>query len=412
MKVWFLRIKHPAITREAVRQARLAPILFRKVPLKNCRVGMEEEEIDAVVSRVYSDQSPAARYQHAGTLRRYLLEAAPGDLVGMKVNREAEILYGRFDQGEVRPFPGLEKDGLKGRPFVPIGAKEGKEIAELALPESVLKYRATFCNWLDDEGVEGVDVPDEEEKRRRELYARRMADDLQQIKFIRVGADLGCGERLSRIFPGHYYHFIPIPKHSDPEFCRFTYGDVAKRGDGRVASKGRSLSNLRKGDVLVFYAGFEPEGGASCGRVVGIFAYLVVKEAWLFTRTESNRRALCFSDRPRSFDPFAEFVSLASAEAWHQLQARYGKWNAHFNDEYSKRMDVVICGNRRESRLLTKVEVLEAFDSDTKNYIVSEATTKKWGLTQGHDLKMSPVRTIAPDKVKVDEVYARLRNAD
>jgi hypothetical protein len=410
MKIWFLRIKHPDITREMIKRAHLAPILFREVPLKSCSVSMDEDEIEAVVQAVYKAQSAATRQQHAGTLRRYLADATPGDLVGIKVNRDPDILYGRFGEGDVRPFPALENPGVKGRPFVPLDAMGLKEIDQLSLPLSVLKYRGTFCNWLSDEGDEGVDLPDERENQRREIYTQKAADQLRQIKFIRVGADLGCGQRLSRIFPGNYYHFIPIPKHNDPEFCRFTYGDVGRREDGAVATKGRSLSNLRRDDVLVFYAGFDPDGGARCGRLVGIFGYLVVKEAFMFSRCLSNRRALRFSDRPRTFDPFAEFSRVASVATWKELEARYGKWNAHFSEVDSRQIDLIICGDRKESRLLTKVAALAEFAPQTKNYVLGKKAGEKWGLTTGHDLKMSPVRTVAPNQV--DEVYDRLKSAE
>lgn len=410
MKVWFLRIKYSGITRQMVEHVRLAPILFRKFPVARCRVGMDEDEIEAVVHKVCKAEGSATQRHYAGTLRRYLSDASPGDIVGIKINRDSEILYGRLEEGEVRLFPGLEKAGVKGRPFAPLSDPERKEIEKLLLPDSVLKYRGTFCNWLNDESDEGVDVPDEQERQRREIYSRKSANTLRQIKFIRVGADLGCGQRLSRIFPGRYYHFIPIPKHNDPEFCRFTYGDVARREDGAVATKGRSLSNLRRGDMLVFYAGFDPDGGASCGRLVGIFGYLVVKEAFIFSRRVVNRRALRFSDKARTFDPFQQFSGLASSAMWHEVETRYGKWNAHFSEVDSRQFDLIICGDRKESRLLTKVEVLAEFAPQTKNYLIGKATAEKWGLTVDHDLKMSPVRTVAPSKV--DKVYAQLRNAE
>src|SRR5438094_427145 len=130
---------------------------------------------------------------------------------------------------------------------------EGAEVAP------ILFMKIQLADLHVDMGTEEIDIPDLSESKRRQFYSARDANRHKQVKFIRVGADLGCGHRLSRIFPGNYYHFIPIPRHNDPEFCRFTYGDVVSRGGGKVQTKGRSLMNLRTGDMLVFYAGFDSE---------------------------------------------------------------------------------------------------------------------------------------------------------
>lgn len=228
----------------------------------------------------------------------------------------------------------------------------------------------------------------------------------QHIKFIRVGVDLGRGKRLSRIFPSDYYHFIPIPKHNDPEFCRFTYGDIGRRRpNGRVATKGRSLSKLRKNDVLVFYAGFDPEAGAKRRRIVGIFAYFVVREAFLFEQPYKGARAFCFSDKPASLDPFEVFDVESSSKTMKALISRYSHWNAHFCAG-RKGMDLIICGKRKQSKLLSKIAVLGVFDG--KHYKVNKQTAVRWGLKRGDDLKMSPVRTV-PDEL-VPSVWKELKN--
>jgi hypothetical protein len=66
---------------------------------------------------------------------------------------------------------------------------------------------------------------------------------------------------------------------------------------------------------------------------------------------------------------------------------------------------VILCGGR-QSKLLSKIEILEAFDRQTGQYVVSEKTAQQWGLAQGHDLRMSPVRTVDPEIA--DEVFERL----
>src|SRR5438067_8712695 len=133
-----------------------------------------------------------------------------------------------------------------------------------------------MCLWSDK-----IDLPEPAEIEDEGLAPAPSESSGLVVKFIRVGVDGGRGGRLSRLFPGGYYHFIPIPMHNEPEFYRFTYGS------GCDAIRDFSLLHLRRGDVLVFYAGFRPEVGADgkelvSGRdCVGIFAYYVVKKAFL-----------------------------------------------------------------------------------------------------------------------------------
>ena len=165
--------------------------------------------------------------------------------------------------------------------------------------------------------------------------------------------------------------------------------------------------NLRKGDMLAFYAGFESEDQMPERRLVGIFAFFVVKEAFVFI--PAKKRAIRFSDQSRDFDPVSEFSKADlrdSLETWNELKLRYENWNQHLLDLTSERMDVIICGDRRQSKLLPKIEVLEDFDPKARQYIVSRGTAQKWGLTEGHDLRMSPVRTA--DRAMADKVFERL----
>ncbi len=407
MKVWFLRITHPGIDRRVVRTAALAPILFRKIAITNLHVGMDAGEIAVVVNRAYKDQSQNARRQHGGSLRRFLSDEEVGDFVGIRVNRDPKMLFGRFIEGDLRKFPGFEKEDVKGRPFQLLTSNEKAELLKTGLAKSATSFPGTFCGW-GQKSDEEIELPDESEKQCRLFYSAKPADNVRQVKFIRVGADLGCGQRLSRIFPGNYYHFIPIPQHNDPEFCRFTYGDVASRQGDKVATKGRSLISLRSGDMLVFYAGFDPEGQARVQRLVGIFGFFVVKEAFVFIAAKN--KALRFSDQSRTFDPFKEFAKANPKQCrqdWDELTLRYGNWNEHLADRSSQRMDLMICADRKESKLLTRVEVLASFDPGTRNYIINASTGAKWGLTSGHDLKMSSVRTVKPECA--DVVFKRLK---
>lgn len=415
MRAWFLRVAYPAIDRKSINAAKVAPILFRKIPSAELQVDMDGGQISQIVSRCYKAESARTRGQYTGTLRRFLSDVDVGDLVGIRVNKDPVMIFGRFAEGNLQPFAGLEKENIKGRPFKALSESEQRELLQsLALPDSVKSYRGTFCNWLsggqaDQSPDNEIDIADELETQRRRYYSRREANEARQVKFIRVGADLGCGQRLSRIFSDNHYQFIPIPQHNDPEFCRFTYGDIASYRTGRVQTKGRSLMSLRKGDMLVFYAGFESEDEVPARRLVGIFAFLVVKEAFLFIT--AKQRATRFSDQNRDFDPFADLNNANISEAeqtWKEVSHRYDKWNQHFRLPASEttRVDVIICGDREESKLLRKVEVLEFFDPAIEQYVVGKTTAEKWGLTQGHDLRMSPVRTV--DSAMADEVFDRL----
>lgn len=102
---------------------------------------------------------------------------------------------------------------------------------------------------------------------------------------LRVGIDRGNGGALSPIFADGSFEYVPMPEteptqcpltfatlssrsgqslaafvprriadrpvHIDPDFEHLTYGDAASH-------KRRQLLHLKPGDLLVFYAGFEP----------------------------------------------------------------------------------------------------------------------------------------------------------
>src|SRR5437867_3757064 len=107
MKLWFLRIKHPKIDVSKVERAGLAPIVFADIPLASCKVGIQPDELSRIVDRIYKRLRPGAKQAHAATLRRFLTEAKVGDLVGIKVNSEPRLIFGRFAAGNVHWFPGM-----------------------------------------------------------------------------------------------------------------------------------------------------------------------------------------------------------------------------------------------------------------------------------------------------------------
>ena len=101
---------------------------------------------------------------------------------------------------------------------------------------------------------------------------------------------------------GQLLPFIPIPQHNDPEFCRFTYGDVVSREADKVQTKGRSLMNLREGDMLVFYAGFDSEEEVSYAAIGRYFCLLYRKGSLRFRTGQIESDSVFGSEsRFRSF---------------------------------------------------------------------------------------------------------------
>jgi hypothetical protein len=215
------------------------------------------------------------------------------------------------------------------------------------------------------------------------------------VQFIRVGVDMGCGGCQSRVFADRHYHFIAIPKHNDPEFCRFTYGDVASNAKHAPRIKGRSLTKLRRGDYLAFYAGFENDQNKWC---VGVFAYLVVEHAYLIDRSPAQGIALSFAKRSRDYDPFRNFETDGSPTKWKQILSKYKKFSQHVSETQRNEMEVLICGDRNRSRLLPKVEILANYSPRNKAYITSTEISQRFGLKHKTDLKRSSVRTVT-DKI-------------
>jgi hypothetical protein len=78
MRAWFLRIMHPAIDRKGVNAAKLAPILFKKIPSAELYVDMDGGELSQIVSRCYKTESARTRGQYTGTLRRFLSDVEVG----------------------------------------------------------------------------------------------------------------------------------------------------------------------------------------------------------------------------------------------------------------------------------------------------------------------------------------------
>lgn len=206
---------------------------------------------------------------------------------------------------------------------------------------------------------------------------------------------------MSRMFPGNYYHFIPIPNHNDPEFCSFTYGEVKRK----VAS----LTDLRRNDVLVLYAGFERELGQSNNtkNVVGIFAYLVVKKSFLYRGGPDGKmvRVLIIEDQPESFKPQREFDRCADGKGALKQMRKQCKFNPHGRGCWWSENQLIVCGNRKRSRLLTKVEILA--ECHRGAYVLDTRVARTWGLKK-RDLTRSSIRSVEPRVV--EKVFERLKH--
>jgi hypothetical protein len=51
MKIWFLRFSIDNTDAAALKKAKLAPILFRKIPIAKCSLQQDEQEIRELVSK-------------------------------------------------------------------------------------------------------------------------------------------------------------------------------------------------------------------------------------------------------------------------------------------------------------------------------------------------------------------------
>ena len=131
-----------------------------------------------------------------------------------------------------------------------------------------------------------------------------------------MGIDKGCGGCLSPLFEDGTFEFIPIPEdeetsetkiyanmkgrtgcqirdfvpkriwrfhpHIDPEFATFTYGDPTK-------IKRCQISQLNPDDLLIFYAGLQPEKGKTKPRLF-VVGYFNVKKVFDFKKIPLRQR--------------------------------------------------------------------------------------------------------------------------
>jgi hypothetical protein len=234
-----------------------------------------------------------------------------------------------------------------------------------------------------------------------------------QVVLLRVGIDTGSGGILGPLFKDGSFEYVPIgdgfngcgisdqtygntkgkctkrllldyfpesiqpkrrdtPIHYDPEFETFTYGDP-------TAPK-RGLRKLKKGDLLVFYAGLVGSD-FKCGPALYIIGYFEVEKA-----------------------------GLAAEFSEHELRRDFGK-NFHVRHKavFAKQKDrlVLVKGNHR-SCLLEKARCISIMGADKNGrpiHVLSPKMQKVFGDFDGHiSIQWSPPR-------RVDERYVAKASA-
>lgn len=171
---------------------------------------------------------------------------------------------------------------------------------------------------------------------------------------LRVGIDKGTDGALGPIFKDGTFEYIPISEstsnsketrtyantrgksgeflstylpfriadrimHFDPEFTTFTYGDpTVKRS---------YLLKLQEGDLLVFYAGLSPWNNKKYKAGLYIIGYFLVEKVIDFNLLNNNKVK--------------------------QVRKRYSN-NAHLKRRSDFQDLVIVVGNKKKSKLLTK----------------------------------------------------------
>jgi len=237
-----------------------------------------------------------------------------------------------------------------------------------------------------------------------------------QVVLLRVGIDTGSGGIHSPLFKNGHFEFISIwdklnrfgvnretygntkglrhqrllveyfPEnrrykmrnitlHRDPEFETYTYGDPTTPKAG--------LRRLRKGDLLVLYAGLEG-WDFRCDPALYIIGYFEVERA-----------------------------VRANEFSWKELRKEFGK-NFHVRHrrvfEHQKDRLVLVKGNGR-SRLLEKarrISVLAMNKAGKPIHVLSPEMRKIFGNFSGHvSIHRSPPRFVLPEFVEKAARFVR-----
>jgi hypothetical protein len=189
---------------------------------------------------------------------------------------------------------------------------------------------------------------------------------------LRVGIDKGTGGCLGPIFQDRTFEYIPIPEtrptsennvyikmkgrygrdltefmpnkywysqpHHDPEFTTYTYGDPS-------FPKRNQLSKLKPGDLLIFYAGLEPENSKNKSQLF-VIGYFDIEKVYDFKEIQKLQYGSVFREVPNN----------AHSKIYFRLK--------ELGTEYLDDNLIIIKGNSRRSKLFTKA--LPIGDSEGK----------------------------------------------
>ena len=196
------------------------------------------------------------------------------------------------------------------------------------------------------------------------------------LYLLRVGADSVYGGFHSPIFQDLSYLFIPIPDnnvlkeksiryseykwnnrnilsyipaklssytiHNDPEFITCTYGSPKFNKSNKIEKNYKKLKNLKKNDILVFYAAFSNKFEDKNESISGLylFAYFVI-------------------------DTIIEYTTLESLK---EDQKKLISKNHHYI--HKRKNPVIVVGNCKKSRVFEKAVLLSSkqYDRDGSNY--------------------------------------------
>lgn len=226
-----------------------------------------------------------------------------------------------------------------------------------------------------------------------------------QALLLRVGLDHGSGGGLAPIYEDGPFEYIPIPEsyettqqqtfdevttrdgrpyaeyvgsnneasplHLDPEFKTYTYGDPTR--------KRSQLAELTEDDLLIFYAGLQPEDSESHPRlyVIGYFTVDTVHK--LDDKTPTERAEL--------FDQLSDNA--------HVKRTKLTPASKHPDqDAYP----VIVEGKVNQSRLLEKARPLtDAYVSGTnQQYHMLDSVAQVTGYSREKDLTRASGRWLEP----------------
>lgn len=224
---------------------------------------------------------------------------------------------------------------------------------------------------------------------------------------LRIGLDKGSGGGLSPIYKDGTFDFVPIPEeyetsedrtfeemtgrddvslarylssdyrqsapHDDPEFETYTYGDPTR--------KRNQLARLREDDVLVFYAGLQPEDYDDHPRLF-VVGYFTVEEV-------HDLEDISVERRKEKFDLFDKNAHIKREKT--TPESRHPEHDS---------FPIIVEGKPDESRLLKRARPLsDAYVPRTNpQYRMLSNVASVTGYSEEKDLTRATGRWLSPPK--------------